>query len=195
MRLRSAARRTGSNRLRCYRLPARAPSQTCRFWRRKLDGIGIHGSHSLAVLVICLKCAASFLFRKRTRRSSAPDVVRDPLRLASGAPDGTPSKRAEDRTASATGFRVRFAQLSPTVRGLRAGRSRTGIANRICRIPHFSDFAAAHFLVQAHRSERGVIDSRKWTGTESAGPELLKLQFSWAMHSRLFSCRVSCSRP
>jgi hypothetical protein len=31
--------------------------------------------------------------------------------------------RAEDRAASATGFRMRFTQLTTTVRALRAGRS------------------------------------------------------------------------
>jgi hypothetical protein len=82
-------------------------------------------------------------------------------------------------------FRVGATPLNSTVRALVALES-----HRRLHLPdsYFYDFAAAHFL--ARRSERGVIDSRKWTATESAGPELLKLQFSWVMHSQLFSCRV-----
>ena len=40
----------------------------------------------------------SFLFRKRTRRSFVPDVVRDPLRRLSGAgPDGRTNKAGRTR--------------------------------------------------------------------------------------------------
>jgi hypothetical protein len=58
--------------------------------------------------------------------------------------------RTEDQAASATGFRVGFTQLSPTVRALRAGRSWAGKSKFIGWIPHFNDFQEFIFI-PSHR--------------------------------------------
>ncbi len=49
--------------------------------------------------------------------------------------------RTEYAVTDAACFPVRFTQFTATVRALRAGRSRTGIADRIYWIVYFYDFA------------------------------------------------------
>ena len=51
------------------------------------------------------------------------------------------ARRTEYAVTDAACFRVRFTQFAATVKALRAGRSRTGIADRIYWIAYFYDFA------------------------------------------------------
>ena len=51
------------------------------------------------------------------------------------------ARRTEYAVTDAACFRVRFTQLTATVKALRTGRSRTGIADRIYWIAYFYDFA------------------------------------------------------
>jgi hypothetical protein len=56
------------------------------------------------VYACAIQCAAVFLFRKRTRRSFARDVVRDPLTRVSGAADGRSSRARRTRRGTCRTF-------------------------------------------------------------------------------------------